>query len=253
MSPRPPIRALIFDAGHTLLELDYGALTGFLRGRGHAVERSAVTDAERRARARLDAELATASTRRRTGEGRYDRYLLAGLGIVDDAERQAVAEWRRRFNVPIGLCHQADGQASTALEAARAAGLVVGVISNSNGSVQLALERAGIAAHFDFVIDSTVVGVTKPDPRIFTLGLEAAGVPRVRRCTSAIRTSSMSSARGRPALERCCSIQAAWPTRVIASSPPVWVRPSSWRSTNRDGCVNGDKLGALGRLGRKRR
>lgn len=177
MSPRLPIRALIFDAGHTLLELDYAALTGFLQGRGHAVERSAVTDAERRARIRLDAERATLSTRRRTGEGRYDRYMLAWLGIVDDAERQAVAEWRRLFNVPIGLCHQADGQASTALEAARHAGLVVGVISNSNGSVQLALERAGLAAHFDFVIDSTVVGVTKPDPRIFTLGLEAAGVP----------------------------------------------------------------------------
>jgi FMN phosphatase YigB (HAD superfamily) len=177
MSPRLPIRALIFDAGHTLLELDYVALTGFLQGRGHAVERLAVSDAERRARIRLDAERAMSSTRRRTGEGRYDRYMLAGLGIVDDAEQQAVAEWRRRFNVPIGLCHQADGEASTALQAARDAGLVVGVISNSNGSVQLALERAGLAAHFDFVIDSTVVGVTKPDPRIFKLGLEAAGVP----------------------------------------------------------------------------
>jgi amidase len=30
----------------------------------------------------------------------------------------------------------------------------VGVISNSNGSVRLALERAGLAAHLDFVIDS---------------------------------------------------------------------------------------------------
>ena len=54
-------------------------------------------------------------------------------------------------------------------------GLVVGVISNSNGSVRRALEEAGLAAHLEFVIDSSVVGVAKPDPRIFELGLRAAG------------------------------------------------------------------------------
>src|SRR5262249_35546807 len=127
------------------------------------------------ARVRLDAEYAAQATRQRTGEGRYVRYLLEHLGIVDDAERRAVSEWRRGYNVPIGLCHQADGQAREALEAARGAGLVVGVISNSNGSVGLALERAGLAPLLDFVIDSSVVGVSKPDPRIFRLGLDAAG------------------------------------------------------------------------------
>ena len=166
---------MIFDAGYTLLEMDYAEVTGFLRSRGLAVDEAAVIDAERRARMRLDAERAAEATRERTGEGRYVRYLLEYLGIFDDAERRAVAEWRRGFNVPIGLCHQADGQAAKALQGARAAGLVVGVISNSNGSVRLALERAGLAAYLDFVIDSSVVKVAKPDPRIFRLGLEAAG------------------------------------------------------------------------------
>jgi putative hydrolase of the HAD superfamily len=41
--------------------------------------------------------------------------------------------------------------------------------------VRTALERAGLAEQLGFVIDSSVVGVTKPDPRIFALGLEAAG------------------------------------------------------------------------------
>ena len=175
MSSRPPIRAVLFDAGYTLLEMDYAQVTGFLRSRGHDVDQAAVIDAERRARLRLDAQRAAEATRERTGEGRYVRYLLEHLGIFDDAERRAVAEWRRGFNVPIGLCHQADGQAAKALQSARAAGLVVGVISNSNGSVRLALERAGLAAYLDFVIDSSVVKVAKPDPRIFRLGLEAAG------------------------------------------------------------------------------
>jgi HAD superfamily hydrolase (TIGR01509 family) len=175
MSIRPPIRAVIFDAGHTLLEMDYAEVTGFLQARGHSVDQQTVIDAERRARLRLDAERAAQPTRGRTGEGRYVRYMLERLGILDDAERSAVAEWRRRFNAPIGLCHRADGEAASALQRARDAGLVVGVISNSNGSVRLALERAGLTEHLDFVIDSTAVGVTKPDPRIFSVGLQAAG------------------------------------------------------------------------------
>ena len=35
MASRRPIRALLFDAGYTLLEMDYGALTAQLRARGH--------------------------------------------------------------------------------------------------------------------------------------------------------------------------------------------------------------------------
>jgi FMN phosphatase YigB (HAD superfamily) len=175
MPIRSATRAVIFDAGYTLLEMDYAQVTRFLQARGHPVDEAAVIDAERRARIRLEAEHAARATRERTGEGRYVRYLLEHLGIVDDAERRAVADWRRGFNAPIGPCHQADGHARKALRDARAAGVVVGVISNSNGSVRLALERAGLAAYLDFVIDSSVVRVSKPDPRIFRLGLDAAG------------------------------------------------------------------------------
>jgi FMN phosphatase YigB (HAD superfamily) len=174
MTRRPPIRAVVFDAGHTLLELDYRHLTAYLVSRGHDLTVAAVTDAERRARIRLDTERAAPSARQRTGGGRYVRYLVEHLGITDDAERSAVAEWRRGFNVPIGLCHQADGEAAKALQRARDMGLVVGVISNSNGSVQRALDEAGLGAYLEFVIDSSVVGAAKPDPRIFELGLRAA-------------------------------------------------------------------------------
>ena len=174
MARRPTIRAVVFDAGHTLLEMDYAQLTAFLVSRGHRLGQATVTEAERRARIRLDVERAAHATRERTGEGRYVRYLVESLGIEDEAERIALAEWRRRFNVPIGLCHQADGEAAKAIGHARDMGLVVGVISNSNGSVRQALEIAGLAAQLEFVIDSSVVGIAKPDPRIFELGLRAA-------------------------------------------------------------------------------
>ena len=42
--------------------------------------------------------------------------------------------------------------------------------------VRRALERAGLAPYLSFVIDSTVVGVAKPDPGVFKLGLAEANV-----------------------------------------------------------------------------
>jgi len=170
------IGAVLFDAGHTLLEFDYALLTAQLTARGHDVTEARVTEAERRARIALDTEQANQPARAKLGAGRYLRYLLGGLGISSDEEVAAITAWRRAFNLPIGLCHQADAQAVEALTRLRAAGLVTGVISNSNGSVRQALERAGLAPLLDFVIDSTVVGIAKPDPRVFALGLQAAGV-----------------------------------------------------------------------------
>src|SRR5262249_59734768 len=129
------------------------------------------------ARMRLDVEQAAQPTRARTGQGRYVRFLLDALSIGDDDERRAVAEWRRGFNVPIGLCHRADPEAARALQRAREAGLAVGVISNSNGSVHRALEEGGLGGYLDFVLDSAVVGVAQPRPRLLAIRLAGAKTP----------------------------------------------------------------------------
>jgi|SRR5215510_12114198 len=173
-SVRAGTRAVLFDAGHTLLEMDYTEVQSFFLSRGHRFDDAALVAAERRARIRLEEERARQATPGRTGEGRYARYILDHLAITDAGERSAFTEWRRSFNAPIGLCRRADAGATQALRKAREAGCVVGVISNSNGSVQRALGIAGLAPFLDFVIDSSVVGMAKPDPRIFALGLAAA-------------------------------------------------------------------------------
>ena len=49
----------------------------------------------------------------------------------------------------------------------------MGVISNADGRMEGALEVAGIREHVEFVIDSEVVGVEKPDSRIFEAGCAA--------------------------------------------------------------------------------
>lgn len=169
---------MIFDAGNTLLRMNYAIIAAELGARGRAVTAREVEEAELRARVRLDPHLApgAASTESAVTHGRYLRYLLEHLSITDEAEIEAVARWRRSYNLPVGLWNHADPEALPALRAVRAAGLVAGVISNSNGSVRSILEETGLAAHLHFIIDSSVVGVEKPDPRIFHLGLREAGV-----------------------------------------------------------------------------
>jgi HAD superfamily hydrolase (TIGR01509 family) len=171
------VRAIIFDAGNTLLRMNYAVIVEHLRSRGRAVTVEQVEEAELRARVRLDPHLAPGNaTESTTTHGRYLRYLLEHLAVTDEAEIDAIARWRRDYNLPVGLWTRADPEAASALRRVREAGLVAGVISNSNGSVRSILEETGLAAHLDFIIDSSVVGVEKPDPRIFHLGLREAGV-----------------------------------------------------------------------------
>jgi HAD superfamily hydrolase (TIGR01509 family) len=58
----------------------------------------------------------------------------------------------------------------------RAAGLRLGVVSNSDGRVEEALAASGLRDCFDVVIDSSLVGVEKPDPAIFRAALDALGI-----------------------------------------------------------------------------
>ncbi len=170
-------RAIFFDAGNTLLQLDYSAIAGQLALHGIRCDPGEIARAEYRARVRLDPHLAPgASTETRSVAGYYFRYLLEELGVSDPETSRALVEWRRGYNVPVGLWNRADPEAEEILRRLRGYRVGAGVISNSNGSVKGILEELGLARHLDFVLDSAVVGVEKPDPRIFRLALDAAGV-----------------------------------------------------------------------------
>ncbi|MBI4588842.1 MAG: HAD-IA family hydrolase [Candidatus Rokubacteria bacterium] len=172
-----PVRAVFFDAGNTLLRINYAAIAEQLNLHGIRRSHEAVAQAEYRARVRLDPHLAPgASTESHSVAGYYFRYILEGLGITDRQTCQALAQWRTHYNPPVGLWHVPDPEAEAALKLTRATGCAAGVISNSNGSVRSILEETGLAAYLDFILDSAVVGVEKPDPRIFQLALAAARV-----------------------------------------------------------------------------
>jgi putative hydrolase of the HAD superfamily len=172
-------RAVLFDAGNTLVRMNYAAIAGELGALGYPVAAAAVQRAEWRARVRFDAGVLAhpgASTESSGARTAYLAFLLLELGIADPQAAAAMAAWRQRYNAPVGIFDVADPEGREALALARSAGLTVGVVSNSNGTVRRLLESLGLGAHVDFVIDSFEVGVEKPDARIFALALERAGV-----------------------------------------------------------------------------
>lgn len=50
------------------------------------------------------------------------------------------------------------------------------LVSNFYGNIEKVLESYGIRKYFKKIVESAVVGVRKPDPKIFTLGVEALGL-----------------------------------------------------------------------------
>jgi putative hydrolase of the HAD superfamily len=174
------IRAILFDAGNTLIRMDYAAIAAELARHGVSVTTDMLQRGDWTARVRLDTDLfatmAAMSTESRDTTARYTQYLLEGAGVRDPDLHARIMDWRRGYNAPIGLWTVAEPEAADALALARAAGLVTGVVSNSNGTIRRILESLDLARHLDFVLDSQEEGVEKPDPRFFARALGRAGV-----------------------------------------------------------------------------
>jgi len=171
------VRAIFFDAGNTLIRMDYPVIVAELARLGLPLALGDLERAEWRARVRLDASFAPGASTEHpdTGE-RYLRLILDELGVRDATIHTALAAWRRGYNAPMGLWTHMEPEADLALALARARGLRTAVISNSNGTVADILAHLDLATHLEFIIDSSKVGVEKPDPRIFHLALERAGL-----------------------------------------------------------------------------
>ena len=63
-----------------------------------------------------------------------------------------------------------------ALRRLKARGVPMVLVSNFYGNINTVLEEFGFQGLFDSIVESAVVGVRKPDPRIFSFGVEALGL-----------------------------------------------------------------------------
>jgi len=179
------VRCVIFDAGNTLMHLDYEFIVGVLAEHGHWTTSRAIRLAEYKAKAAIDRELAPEMSPPGSIEGliwldgderpSYFATILHHLGIARDAARPLL-EALQAHNREQCLWRVVAPDTGEVLDALRARGFALAVISNADGRVEGDLVRYGLRPHFATVIDSHVVGVEKPNPAIFHLTLDRLGV-----------------------------------------------------------------------------
>ena len=166
------LRAVLFDAGNTLLFLDYarmaravGTALGFpLTGDGLAAHAPEASEAMERA---------SGNDKERASTYLEALFRFSGVPVERMAEvRDCLDALHRERHL---WCSIRD-RTHEALGRLRAAGIRLGIVSNSDGRVEQALTAAGLREYFDVVIDSSLVGIEKPDPAIFRAALDALGV-----------------------------------------------------------------------------
>ena len=166
------LRAVLFDAGNTLVFLDYARLA---EGVGAAVGVALTGEALARhgPAASRAMELASGTDRERAAAYLEALFLLSG---VPPESLSQVRECLGRMHSERHLWSLVADRSAESLSRLRQAGLKLGVVSNSDGRVEKALEAANLRHYFDVVVDSALVGVEKPDPAIFHAALAPLGI-----------------------------------------------------------------------------
>jgi putative hydrolase of the HAD superfamily len=178
-----PIHTVLFDAGNTLMHLDYAFIAGVLAEHGHSVDVSDIRVAEYAAKAAVDRHFAAVEHRASKPEGfiwpdrseaerpSYFGIILKEIGVREPTDT-LVLEKLRLANEEDCLWRIIAEDTGKVLDNLRRRGFALAVVSNADGRVEADLLRRGLGGHFQTVVDSFLVGVEKPDPRIFQLALD---------------------------------------------------------------------------------
>ncbi len=170
-------RAILFDAGNTLVYADPLRMAEIFREAGADADVAAVRTAERAARRVLHDAVTDGHQGTEPDLWRaYFLHLFEGSGVPAEAMEDVGARIRDVHRADHLWTGVAEGTAD-ALEELAGVGYRLGVISNADGRVEGVLERVGLRDHFEFVVDSEVVGVAKPDPAIFHEGCRRLDLP----------------------------------------------------------------------------
>ena len=176
------VDAVLFDAGGTLIRLDYAFMRACTRRRHHEVSDAALARGEAVVRREIDRRAAQTGGPRDRDADRVAMYfgaVLESAGVAR-AAAEAVALELAEEHARANLWRVAMPGAAEALAALRGRGFRVGVVSNADGRVAALLEAAGLAPHLETIVDSHLEGVEKPDPEIFRRALARLGVPATR-------------------------------------------------------------------------
>jgi len=178
---KPTPRAILFDAGFTLTFHDGERIAAYAAQAGVHADVAALERAEGALRAELRETEGVTLRTHADGGHRWHQHMYRRLlalaetpgdsDLLDEAAAVILREhrlsnaWRR---VGAGV--------RASLTRLRAAGLKLAVVSNSEGTIEQMLIEIELRDVFDAVVDSAVVGITKPDPRIFRIALDRLAV-----------------------------------------------------------------------------
>lgn len=166
---------MFFDAGGTLIHLDAPRICDLLREElGIKASLEGFQHTQSLAMQRVAALVAAGAGSTENLKREFYSTLLPRMGVCSDLDlaidsvlklAQSEMLWRRT-----------EAGTARALELLKERGFRLAVVSNSDGRIESAFHQAGLFDYFDFFIDSFLVGVEKPDPRIFRIALERAEV-----------------------------------------------------------------------------
>ena len=186
MPDLPPLDAVLFDAGGTLVRLDFEWMSEWLAEHEFPVPAPRLRRAEVEGRRRYDASAATPHSADAPqplgsrGDARmYLLGMLAAAGVPHPLQGEAVRAFVERQSGP-GIWTRPMEGARAAIDGVRSLGLKAAVVSNSDGRAEQHLRDCGVYEGLEFVVDSHLVGVEKPDPRILEIALERLNVPAAR-------------------------------------------------------------------------
>lgn len=170
-------RAVLFDAGNTLVYADPWRMAGIFTEAGWPVGGAEVRAAELAARRRLHEAIRDGQVGTEPEVWReYFSSLFEGAGVPPEGRAEVGRRIREVHATDHLWTHVAEGT-DEALEALAGLGYRLAVISNADGRMEELLVRVGLRRHFEFVLDSEVMGVEKPDPAIFREGCRLLGLP----------------------------------------------------------------------------
>ncbi len=183
MADRPRLDAVVFDAGGTLVRLDFEWIAEQVGELGVRLDAAALRRAEIAGRRAYDSSRGHA---RRPGEphpplgtrGDTRAYLggmLAAAGLGPPLLEPALDRLLAR-QIEHGLWTRAMEGARATIDALGGQGLRLACVSNSDGRAEWHLEHCGVREGLEFVVDSQLVGIEKPDPAIFRIALSRLGV-----------------------------------------------------------------------------
>jgi HAD superfamily hydrolase (TIGR01509 family) len=167
-----PVKTVFLDAGGVLLFPNWARVSEALGRHGVAIGDAELSQADYRARRRLDVGDTIAATTDASRAWLYFDLVLTEAGVPLSAATRAALEELNAYHREQNLWERIAPGVVTALEALRSLDLRLTVVSNANGTLCQHLDRLDLTRWFDCVLDSCDLGVEKPDPRMFEMALE---------------------------------------------------------------------------------